>query len=164
RRLINDDNGEVLGLPVNLIIIVLIMILALPIIWSFAGLYIHNQVETNLIVELNTLKKSIQEVSNSEVQNKRIINLEIRDHPLAKLEYVEVGGNSPRKSKSIRFRFQDNSEKTIYLNTGTVANITEQGLSYLELPEGQIQLFLEKKSYSKNELVIIGMIEGDVNQ
>ncbi len=163
RKLRPDKSGDVLGIPLELMVIVLVMAIAIPMVWGFAGMYIREQTDTNLRGELAQLRYAIEKVAASEVGNVRTIRLEFSSHPMARIDYVEIGGDALYQFQQIRYSLGGRGQNTYNLGDLFVSNFSHEGFRTLDISGPGTTLFVKRggHTYMDTEVIEIGIV-GDV--
>ncbi|MFO7791477.1 MAG: hypothetical protein R6W73_00660 [Candidatus Saliniplasma sp.] len=144
RTLTSDESGDVLGLPFEMLIISVVMLISIPLIFSYSSMYVRRQVESDLRVELEKLVDVIEEIEQAETGNRRTFSFNFNDHPLARVSYVEVGGEDHHSRSTIRYRFKDRNEMVMNLEGIEVSDISDGDFTRLELPLDGETIFIEK--------------------
>ncbi len=158
----DDDKGDVLGIPLELFIIALVMVIAIPSIWGFAGVYIRGQTETDLRGELKQLGHTVERVSSSEVGNTRIIQLDFSGHPMARIEYVKIGGEEIHHCQHVRYSIRGRGEDMYRLGDFFVSNFSDDSPIPLDISGPGTSLFVKRsgRMYMGVEVIEIGIIGG----
>jgi hypothetical protein len=160
RNIYRDKRGEVLGLPLELLIILVVLVLSLPLIYTYGNMYVTNQVETNVRNEVIRLKNEIEEVSKMSIGNRRIFSFKLDDHPFSKFEYIELGGSKITHLKSIRYKIEGDSEKKIILDECTASSKVDREFKEIKIYNTDQKLSIEKTFQSENNTVIISLMDG----
>ncbi len=160
-RILKEDKDAIEGLPLELLVICVVIAITIPTVWGFAGMYIRQQTENDLMVELEHLKKTVEEVGSSEEGNMRIIEMDLSGHPLARIDYVEIGGEIPG-TEYVRYRIRGREESAYKLGGFNLANISGGEPVILDI-SGEENVFMVKRSGMIDggvEIIEIGLIEG----
>ncbi len=123
-----DRRGDIPGLPLELMVIGLVMVVVIPSVYSISNHYRDQRIEQMLQDELSKFKRAAQEVEGTGAGNVRVVKLSLSS--LSRVEYVRCGGEMPMV---IRYRLTRGSEKTFNLGVA-VTNITDEGANEIELP------------------------------
>ena len=129
-----DESGDMIGLPLDMLIISIIMLISIPLIFSYSSMYIRRQVESDLRVELDKLVNTFEEIDKAEGGNRREFSLSLNDHPLARISYIRLGGDSHHLRTTIRYRFRDRSEIVMDLDGLVVSALDGEEFTNFELP------------------------------
>lgn len=163
RIIYRDKKGEVLGLPLELLIILVVLALSLPLIYTYSNMYVTKQVETNVRNEVIRLKNEIEEVAKMSVGNQRVFSLKLEDHPLSKFKYLELGGSKSTHLKSIRYKIEGDSEKRVILDGCTASSQIDGRFREIKIYNLDQKLSIEKTFQSENNTVIISLMNGVEN-
>ncbi len=148
-----DDNA-VEGIPLNLIIILLILAIALPIIWAGLSTYDRTQKENDMRNEIEFIIITIKFVYTNGESNSQQIDVNFDSSFATKVERVEIGGPTKSLWSTIRYKLSGSSKQTIIIENPNipVANKTDSGLDALEVGEGRHSLlFTARSDYDFNE-------------
>ncbi|MFO8109609.1 MAG: hypothetical protein R6U17_03670 [Thermoplasmata archaeon] len=140
RRLIRDNEGDIPGLPLELMIIALVMLMVIPTVWSISNYYRSQNMEDVLLDELSKFKRTAQEVERMEPGNVRTVQLSMTS--ISRIDYVRCGGENPY---SIRYRLKGERESIFELGVA-VTNLTEDGPREIELPLDRTVILLSRAS------------------
>ncbi len=162
RKLSKDDNGDVLGIPLELLIVALVMAIVIPSIWGFTGMYIREQTETNVRNELEQLRYTIEKVSSSEVGNTRTIQLDFSGHPMARVDYVNIGGDTIYQCQYVRYSLRGRGEDMYHLGDFFVSNFSDDSPVPLDISGGEVSLFIKRSGriHMDIEVIEVGIIGG----
>ena len=160
-RLVNNRKGAMEGMPLELLVLVIVMALAIPATWNFAEMYVRNQTENELVGELDSLVKLIGIVGGGEIGNKRMIEMDLEGHPLARIDYVKIGG-SPGESSYLRYRINGGQESLISLDGYHVSNFTRGTPSTLDISGGVNRVVISRNGriYQGVEILDLSLIGG----
>nr|AGF92962.1 hypothetical protein FLSS-6_0017 [uncultured organism] len=161
---VKDERGAIPGLPLELIVIALVVILSVPMIWNFASIYSEDQLDRNVRQELEGLKETIAEVYEGGVNEKRVVSIEIGQNPFSRLEYIEIGGPlNNKESRSLRYRIDGNSERRLNLGEIQVANMSkDEGTDTLRLISNHNDIIVRKFVSQGEEFIEVGTTVGGV--
>lgn len=163
RDLKSDDRGDMLGLPLELLIIVVVMALSIPMIYGFADHYVENQVDTSTRMELRYLIEEAEVVFERGLENQRIVTLSIEDHFFAEIQFIEIGGRGLRDMSTIRYGIEER-RNTIDLDGMLLANVTDSRPDKIRFRSGDASLFLRRATVDGLDIVEIGWTEGGVDR
>jgi hypothetical protein len=157
-----DDEDAVEGIPFKLIIIVLILAIALPMIWSGLSSYDRTQKENDIKSEIDFIITTIKLVYTSGEDNSQQIDVDFTSSFATKVERVWIGDGTKNLWSTIRYKLSDSSKKTIVIQNPNVpvANITTSGLDAFVVGEGSHSLmFTARTGYnfdddSRNDLYV----------
>lgn len=144
RYIAPDKNGDTLGIPLEMLIISVVMLISIPIVFSYSSMYIRSQVESDLRVELEKFIDTIEEIERSEIGNRRTFSLDINDHPLARISHVRVGGEDIHLRSTIRYSLKNREEVVLSLGGLEVSARDETGFMSFELPLNGETVLIEK--------------------
>ena len=163
RSIYRDKRGEVLGLPLELLIILVVLALSLPLIYTYGNMYVTNQVEKNVRNEVIRLKNEIEEIATMSIGNRRIFSFKLDNHPFSKFKYIELGGSKITYLKSIRYKIEGGSEKKVILDGCTASNQIDGRFKEIKINNLDQKLAIEKTFQSENNTVIISLMNGVEN-
>ena len=153
RIFVKDDNA-VEGIPFKLIIIVLILAISLPLIWTGLERYDRTQKESDLRNEIEFIITTIKFVYTSGEYSSQAIDVNFASGFAAKVERVEIGDGRDGIYSSIRYKLSNSRKMTIIIDNPNipVANKTTQGIDALIVGEGRhTLLFTAKSDYDFDE-------------
>ncbi|MFW5898227.1 MAG: hypothetical protein ACOCT7_00065 [Candidatus Saliniplasma sp.] len=134
RDLTSDERGDIPGLPMEMLIISVVMLISIPLIFSYSSMYVRRQTESDLRVQLDKMVEIFEEVKESEAGNRRTFSLDLNDHPLARVSYVEIGGKDHHLRTTIRYKLKDNSEVALSLDGLEASGRTDGDFTNVQLP------------------------------
>jgi hypothetical protein len=142
------DIKAVEGIPLKLIIIVLILAIALPLIWTGLENYDRTQKENDLRNEIEYIITTIKFVYTSGENNSQLIDVNFESGFTTKVERVEIGDEKAGLWSTIRYKLNNRPEVTIIINNPDipVANKTAHGLDALIIGEGMHKLLFTARS------------------
>ena len=142
-----DDNA-VEGIPLNLIIVLLVLAIALPIIWAGLANYDRTQKENDIRNEIEFIITTIKFVYTGGEGNSQLIDVDFDSSFATKVERVEIGGSTKSLWYTIRYKLSGNSKQTIIIENPNipVVNKTDSGLDALEVGEGRHSLLFTARS------------------
>ncbi len=159
RRLFKDDKAAVEGLPLELLVICVVIAITVPAIWGFAGMYVREQTENDLRGELEHLRKTIEEVASSEIGNIRIIEMDLSGHPMARIDYVQIGGPMS-DSLYVRYSIGGREGSVFHLQGYHVSNISDGDPEMMDI-SGKRNLMIRRsgKMFMGVEIIEVGLLE-----
>lgn len=143
-KLQKDDRADILGLPLELFIILVVVMISLPVIYSYFSMYAQRQTESDLNRELDDLIKTIREVDKAEHGNRRSFSLKFEGHPLARLSYIELGGKDEHLRSTLRYRFSGREEVQKSLGGIEVSYHDGEGFLSFEIPLDGESIIIER--------------------
>lgn len=159
RDLVSDKNGDMLGLPMDMLIISIIMLISIPLIFSYSSMYIERQKESDLRIELDKLVNTFEEIEEAEPGNRRTFSLNFNDHPLARLSYVRVGGDNHHLRTTIRYKFRDRAEVAMSLDGLVVSALDGEEFVSVDIPLDGSTVLIESSENGRLDFVQISVRE-----
>ncbi len=159
RDLVSDNRGDILGLPMDMLIISIIMLISIPLIFSYSSMYIQRQIESDLRIELDKLVNTFEEIVEAEQGNRRTFSLNFNDHPLARLSYVRLGGDSHHLRTTIRYRFRDRPEVVMSLDGLVVSAIEGEEFVSVDIPLDGSTVLIESSNNERMDFVQLSVGE-----
>jgi hypothetical protein len=147
-RFFRDDEDAVEGIPFNLIIIVFVLAIAVPMIWSGLSNYDRTQKENDLRSEIEFIISTIKLVYTSGEGNSQRMDVDFSSSFATKVERVWIGDDKDGLWSTIRYKLSGYSKETIVIQNPNVpvANKTIDGLDAFILGEGSHSLLFTAKS------------------
>ncbi len=143
-KLQKDHRAEIIGLPLELIIIAVVVMISLPLIYSYFNIYVKKQVESDLNRELDDLIQTIRDVDNAEYGNRRSFSLDFEDHPFFRLSYIEFGGEEEHMRGTLRYKFRHEQEVIKSLEGIEVSAQKDGEFVEASIPLDGTSIFLER--------------------
>lgn len=142
------DEFAVEGIPLNLIIIVLILAIALPIMWVGLVNYDNTQKENEIRSEIEFMITTIKFVYTSGENNSQKINVDFGSSFATKVEGVEIGDDLDGLWSTIRYKLSNGPKVTMVIEDPNipVANRTQNGPEALILGDGSHTLLFTARS------------------
>lgn len=143
------DKRGIEGYPLQLMIVVIILAVSLPIIFSAFDSYKKAQAESATEVEVRRIADAIIQTYNQGLGARTIIEIEFPDY----VEYVKIGSNKTDKTNRciIKFKIYSMIERYYPINDGRRSVITEANFGdCLTLTTGTFTLQIEKKITSQD--------------
>jgi hypothetical protein len=133
----NEDAVE--GIPFKMIIIVFILAIGFPMIWSGLANYDRSQKENDLKSELEFVITTIKLVYTSGVGNSQQIDVDFTSSFATKVEKVWIGGGTKDLWSTIRYKLSGSSKRTVVIQNPNipVADNAPGGLDEFVLGEGR---------------------------
>ncbi len=150
RALARDKKGDLPGLPLEMMVIAVVMVVVIPSVYSISNHYRDQRIEEMLQDELSKFKRAAEEVWRSEPGNVRRVELSISS--LSRVEYVRCGGRMPSE---IRYRLTGGKEGSLELDVNVMNN--DGGASEIELPlDGTVITLKRSTAYELGIVVSVG--------
>ncbi len=148
------DDSAVEGIPFKLIIVVLILAISLPLIWTGLANYDRTQKENDLRGEIEFMIITIKFVYTGGEGNSQSIEVNFQSGFSTKVERVEIGDDKDGIYSSIRYKLSNSRKETMIIANPNipVANRTADGLEALIVGEGKhTLLFTARSDYDFDE-------------
>lgn len=159
RRLNDDSRGDIPGLPLEMMILAVVMVITIPTIWSFAGFYAREQTESNIIGQLEYIVSTARNIGDEEMGSTRIIDLDLSGHPLASVDYIAIGGDSVHELQNIRYSISGRDESDFWLGELFLGTFENDEPFELKISEGKTSLSVSRtgRIYNGKEIIEIGI-------
>jgi hypothetical protein len=143
-----DDNA-VEGIPFKLIILVFILAISLPMIWSGLANYDRTQKENDLRVEIEFIISTIKLVYTGGENNSQLIDVDFTSSFATKVERVLIGDGTRNLWSTVRYKLSNGAMRTIVIQNPNipVVNRTSGGFEAFEVGEGTHSLLFTAKTH-----------------
>jgi hypothetical protein len=126
----------VVGLPLQLVVILIVVVLAMPILFMWFNNYSKLGAESKIEGEMEYLILQIKEVYTQGGENARIVELDLNTNYFGRVEYIRIGGENGdlmSSFSSIRYKIMGESERTIMITDPNIPITNLTGGSVFEI-------------------------------
>ncbi len=129
-ELLDDQSGEIVGLPLELIVIAVIMIIVIPAVWVLNNSYMNLSEENAVENHLNEIKSKVEEVHRGDPGNIRVVSIDASSRR-ANIEYMKIGGE---EAHQLRYKLHSGHLRFFDFGGIQVSNFSDGEPVVRELP------------------------------
>ncbi|MCK4758077.1 MAG: hypothetical protein KAS67_06485 [Thermoplasmata archaeon] len=86
------DNQGIEGLPLQLMIIMIVIVIAVPMSWNYLTSYSEKQAKQSVQDQLEYFEMSVKDVYSMGPGNVRVVELKLDGGSISKIEFIHMGG------------------------------------------------------------------------
>ncbi len=133
-RMRNDENASVIGLPLDLLVIAMVMVVAVPSVWFLSDMYVRSQVENDLKNELEQIDGLMGDMADGGIGEQRKVTITLGDHLFRGVEYIEAGGIRISDMMAVKYSIDGGRERRYVFDEGALTNHTGSRSRIFSLP------------------------------